>query len=78
MGCINMSNFNFTYKTKMDYAKEPRKQVTTTINKELFMKLRKLALDIDQPTSKLYDVLIMELFEDEDRLVNFINKVKSY
>lgn len=66
------------YKSKYDYTKEPRKQVTTTVNKELHKQLMILSANIDQPSSKLWDVLLLELFKDEDTVNEFIKKVRQY
>jgi hypothetical protein len=66
--------------SKFDYTKSPRKQVTTTINKDLHKKFKSLSIQCDQPTSKMYDVLLMQLFEgdNEDKINEFINNVKNY
>jgi hypothetical protein len=65
--------------SKFDYTKSPRKQITTTINKDLHKKFKQLSNDIDQPTSKMYDVLLMQLFEgDESKIQEFVIKIKNY
>lgn len=65
-------------KFKYDYCKSPRKQVTTTINKELHKNLQKLSIDLDQPTSKMYDVMIKMIFEDDTLKNEFLNELKKY
>jgi hypothetical protein len=65
--------------SKYDYCKYPRKRVSTTINKDLHKKFQSLSIEIDEPTSKMYDVLLMELFEgDENKIQDFISNVKNY
>jgi hypothetical protein len=63
---------------KLQYTNLPRKQITTTINTELHKKFQTLSIQIDQPTSKMFDVLIMNLFEDETKLNDFVYQVKEY
>lgn len=65
-------------KFKYDYAKSPRKPVTTTINKELHKKLQNLSTDLEQPTSKMYDVMIKMIFEDEKLKNEFLNQLRLY
>jgi hypothetical protein len=63
---------------KLDYTKLPRKQITTTINTELHKKFQTLSINIDEPTSKMFDVLLMSLFSNEENIENFISQVKEY
>jgi hypothetical protein len=63
---------------KLLYSNLPRKQVTTTINTELYKKFQTLSIQIDQPTSKMFDVLIINLFEDKTKLNDFVYQVKQY
>jgi hypothetical protein len=65
--------------SKLLYTNLPRKQVTTTINTELYKEFQTLSIQIDQPTSKMFDVLLMNLFDgDETKLNDFIYQVKLY
>jgi hypothetical protein len=65
-------------KSSYDYLKEERKTITTTINKKVYKQWKQLSTEIEIPTSKMYDVLIMELFQNEENVKNFIEKVKQY
>lgn len=65
-------------KFRYSYAREPRKNITTSINADLHKKLSELSYDVGQPMSKFYDILIMELFKDEDSLQEIVQKVKEY
>ena len=63
---------------KYDYCKEPREQVTTTINKRILKDFTKLSQNIGQPKTKMYDIAIEMILEDEKLLKKFITKVKQY
>lgn len=65
-------------KFKYDYCKEPRKQITTTINGKILDELTKFSLQIGQPKTKILDLMIKTIIEDEDNLGEFIQKVKEY
>lgn len=72
---IDFSQIRFRY----SYCKiGQRRQVTTTINKDLHDKYLELMNSIGQPSTKGYDILLMDLFEDEKNIDDFIKKVKDY
>lgn len=65
-------------KNKYDYAKNPRKQVTTTINKDLYKEFKILCANHDENMSKAYDVLIMDMLQSEESKQKFIQLLKQY
>lgn len=66
------------YKTKYDYTKYPRKDVHTTIRKDLYKKFQILCIEIDQPQTKSMD-MILELVLNDEKLKNeLINKIRTY
>jgi hypothetical protein len=62
---------------KLLYSNSPRRQVTTTIRKDLHKKFLSLSIEIDEPSSKMFDVLLLNLLEG-DKLEDFISQVKEY
>jgi hypothetical protein len=69
----------FKYQTSMDYAKNyERSNVHTTIREDYYQKFLILSVLHKQRASKMFDVLLMELFNDKDKIDEFIQKVKSY
>lgn len=69
---------NLKFKFKYDYAKLPRNEVHTTINRELHKKLKVFCAVHDQPMSKAYDVMIMDVFENQKTELSFLEKLKKY
>jgi hypothetical protein len=66
--------FRFRY----NYAREPRKNITTSINAELHKKLSEISYEYGQPMSKCYDIMIMEILKDKNSIEEFMQKVKEY
>jgi hypothetical protein len=66
--------FRFRY----SYAREPRKNITTSINAELHKKLSEISYQYSQPMSKCYDIMIMEIMKDEETIEAFMKKVREY
>lgn len=66
------------YKSKNDYQKLERSDVHTTIRKDLYKKLKSVALDIDQHSTKCLDIIIEMVLKDEKLLNEFKNRVRLY
>lgn len=66
------------YKSKNDYQKFPRSDVHTTIRKDLYKKLKSIALDVDQHSTKCLDIIIEMILKDEKLLSEFKNRVRAY
>lgn len=60
------------------YLQSPRKQVTTSIRKDLREQLKQYSIDIHQPETKIYDMLLETLFNNKSFQQEIINKVKNY
>lgn len=66
------------YRTKYDYQKHPRQQITTTINKDLYSEFLQLSMDIGQPRTKMYDIALKMILQNEQLKEQFIKNVRGY
>lgn len=60
------------------YLQSPRMQITTSIRQDLRKQLKQYSIDIHQPETKIYDILLETLFNDEKLQEEIIKKVKNY
>ncbi|EQB4340380.1 hypothetical protein ACYJ2U_001726 [Clostridium botulinum] len=66
------------FKTKYDYTRHERKDVHTTIRKDMYKEFQKFCIEIDQPQTKSMD-MILELVLNDEKLKNeLINKIRTY
>lgn len=67
------------YRSKYSYQQAgKRRQITTTVNEEILDKFIQLSLESGQPRTKMMDIALMQIFESEETLDNFMKKVKEY
>lgn len=66
-------------KFKDDYLKiYPRTPVGTTIRRDVYEKFQMLSIRVKQPTSKMFDVALLQIFKDEKSTQEFLEKLKEY
>lgn len=66
-------------KFKTDYLKTGKRQsLHTTIREDLYNELGMLSFKTRQPISKIIDVMIIDIFENEESTKKFLNLLKKY
>lgn len=69
--------FNIHFKD--DYLKlGKRRRLNTQIRNDLLTKFEDLSYFSNEHISKMLDVLLIDLFKDDDSINKFINQVKKY
>lgn len=66
------------YKSKNDYQKYPRSNMHTTIREDLYEEFQIFAIKIKQHQSKILDIVLEELLNNEDFKEKIEKEVKSY
>lgn len=64
--------------SKYDYRKYKRANVHTTIREELYERWLILSIKTKQPATKMFDVLISMVLEDEELMEDFKKRLKKY
>lgn len=69
----------FNIKFKDDYTKlGKRRRLSTMVRDDLLTKFEEISYYINEPCSKMLDVLLIDLFKSEESVKDFINRVKQY
>lgn len=65
-------------RSRYSYQQYERSQITTNIRKDLRKKLKEFSISISQPETKIWDILLEELFKDEASQNHIAEKVRNY
>lgn len=73
----SVNRFNIRFKE--DYTKiEPRQRLNTTLRESAYNDIFELSELINEPVSKMLDILISEKFESQEALQEFVDKLRNY